>query len=501
MILTNLLIELSINLKYSTLNKLNLSYHFIRVMKPLIATKFLLFSLLSCMHVNAQSTSKPLPLVVVEQIQAYSYLNPTASYWQIPANITPFLEALDTSLFVNLKMQREKNYNTLNVTLTKTSQAGKIKIDWRGSRDIPFHTYLELYEMDPEFAFQNNLITDNDADKLSQSKKRDSIHSVWFVACSIFNSKQERVFQKTIMLGLTPIGTLGIGYTIKTSASMPSLLFSAIAKSMNYLDAAGDNIDFLDVKVPAVYATDDYWMPFVHNMPRTIFDTSKQFISFADHEGVHALRVPAAILKKINHKDKSETNPYKEIITALRKTRSLFNNSEYYKVIQPLRDIKNNIDYTLDTYIEFTTEPTTNNNTPKFAIQFLPEATHRIYQEKDSSGYFTVKDFVKEENKFYYPDIVYNGYDSSRRAPLGTFFAKQPIVQSRVITGKAFNHEFTIQLNYENNITTILVDKIMVMAISGNKKPTQMVAKGNLPSNLQSLLILIAYAEIFQQPG
>ena len=39
------------------------------------------------------------------------------------------------------------------------------------------------------------------------------------------------------------------------------------------------------------------------------------------------------------------------------------------------------------------------------------------------------------------------------------------------------------------------------MAISGNKKPTQMVAKGNLPSNLQSLLILIAYAEIFQQPG
>jgi len=282
---------------------------------------------------------------------------------------------------------------------------------------------------------------------------------------------------------------------------MPNLVFSAIAKSLNFLDTEGDDIDFIDVKIPAAYATDNYWMPFVHNMPRTLFDTSKQFISFVDQEGVHALRVPAAVLKRINQKDKSETNPYKEIISALRKTRSLFNNSEYYQAIQPLRDIRNNIDYTLDTYIEFTTEPVLNDNKPKFAIQFLPEASHRIYQEKDSIGNFTVKDFVKEDNKFYYPDIVYNGYDSSRSAPLGTFFAKQPIVHSRIINGYALNRNFSIQLNYENNITTILVDKVMVMVISGNKKPSQMVAKGSLPSNLQSLLLLIAYAEIFQQPG
>jgi hypothetical protein len=478
-----------------------LSYHFKGIMKPVIAIRFLLFSLLCCLQINAQSTSKPLPLVAVEQIQAYSYLNPTANYWQIPTNINPFLEALDTSLFVTLKMQREKNYNTLNLTLTKTNQPGKIKINWSASRDIPYHAYLEVYEMDPEFAFRNDLIVTNDSVKFSQRKKRDSIHSVWFVACSIFNLKQERVFQKTIMVGFTPIGTLGIGYTIKTSPSMPNLVFSAIAKSLNFLDTEGDDIDFIDVKIPAAYATDNYWMPFVHNMPRTLFDTSKQFISFADQEGAHALRVPAAVLKKINHKDKSETNPYKEIISTLKKTRSLFNNNEYYQVIQPLRDIKNNIDYTLDTYIEFTTEPVSNDNKPKFAIQFLPEVTHRIYQEKDSIGFFTVNDFVKEEKKFYYPDIVYNGYDSSRSAPLGTFFAKQPIVQSRVISGISFNHEFSIQLNYENNITTILVDKLMVMVISGNKKPSQMVAKGSLPSNLQSLLLLIAYAEIFQQPG
>jgi hypothetical protein len=243
-------------------------------MKPLIAIQFLAFSLLCSLQGWSQNTSTP--LVVVEQIQAYSYLNPIASYWQIPANINPILEALDTSLFVTLKMQRDKGYTTTTKSLTKLTQTGKIKIDWELSKTIPYHTYLEIYEMDPQFAFQNDLV------QLSKGKK-DSLHSVWFIACSIFNLKQERVFQKTIMLGFTSIESLGIGYTINSTPSMPNLLFNAITKSLNYLDTEGDNIDFIDVKIPAAYATDNYWMPFVHNMPRILFDTSKKFISFMDN--------------------------------------------------------------------------------------------------------------------------------------------------------------------------------------------------------------------------
>ena len=461
-------------------------------MKPLILTKFLLFTLLFSFQGWSQNASTP--KVVVEQIQAYSYLNPTASYWKIPANISPILETLDSSLFVSLKMQRDKDYATTTNALTKLNQAGKIKIDWSNSLTIPYHAYIEIYEMDPEFAYKNDLVN------LSEREK-DSIHSVWFIACSIFNLKKERVFQKTIMLGFTPVESLGLGYTIKSTPSMPSLLYNAIAKSMNYLDAEGDEIDFINVKVPAAYATDNYWMPFVHNMPRILFDTTKKFISFEDNAGVHALRMPPAVLKKINNKDKSETNPYKNLVELLRKTRPQFNRNEYYQVMQPLRDIKNNIDYTLESYIEFNSEPVLNDNTPRLAIQFLPEVSHLIFKDKDSIGYFTVKDFVKEENKFYYPDLVYNGYDSSHSANLGTFFAKQPITHSRVISGKSMNHDFVIQLNYENNITTILIDKQMVMAISGNKKPLQMVEKRNNLPTIENLLLLIAYAEIFQQPG
>jgi hypothetical protein len=63
------------------------------------------------------------------------------------------------------------------------------------------------------------------------------------------------------------------------------------------------------------------------------------------------------------------------------------------------------------------------------------------------------------------------------------------------------NHNFVIQLNYENNITTLLIDKQIVMVISGNKKPVQMVEKRTDLPALENLLLLIAYAEIFQQPG
>ena len=462
-------------------------------MKPLILTKFLLFTLF--FNLQGWSQSTPGPTVVVEQIQAYSYLNPTASYWKIPTNINPILESLDTSLFLSLKMERDKGYITTSKTLTKQNQSGKIRIDWSNSLSIPYHAYLEIYEMDPEFAYRNNFV------QLSESKK-DSIHSVWFIACSIFNLKQERVFQKTIMLGFTPVESLGIGYTISSSASMPNLLFNAIAKSMNFLDAAGDEINFINIKVPATYATDNYWMPFVHKMPRTLFDTTKKFISFVDKAGMHALRIPPAVLKKIDNKDKSETNPYKEIVELIKKTRPQFNKNEYYQALQPLRDIKNNIDYTLESYIEFNSEPVFgDNNSPRLAIQFLPEVKHRIFQDKDSIGYFSVKDFVKEENKFYYPDIVYNGYDSSQTANLGTLFAKQPIKHSRVISGNSMNHDFVIQLNYENNITTLLIDEQIVMVVSGNKKPIQMVEKRIALPALENLLLLIAYAEIFQQPG
>ena len=95
--------------------------------------------------------------VVLEQIQTYSTIHPKAIYWHLPANNNSILNALDTGLFAQLDLQRELTILPQYKTLNKQSQIGKLVVDWSNSRAYPYHAYLELYELDPEFVYENKL--------------------------------------------------------------------------------------------------------------------------------------------------------------------------------------------------------------------------------------------------------------------------------------------------------------------------------------------------------
>jgi hypothetical protein len=432
--------------------------------------------------------------VVVEQIQIYSTLNPKASYWHLPANNTSIINALDSGLFTRLNLQRELTILPQYKELNKQSQIGKLVVDWSNSRNYPYHAYLELYELDPEFVYQNNLASPSEL-------KKDSIHSFWYIACNIYNQKQEKLFGKTLLMGIIPIHSLGMGYEINTTGSIPSNVFEGIAKAISLLSPNMDNMEYLEAKMPKAYATDNYWMPFLHNQPRILFDTTKKFISFSNNTQLQILKIPEAKLYPINTKDRSVENPFREVIEQLRKSKYFYTNNEYYQVIQPLRNVHEDIDYTLEAYIEFNSEYV-NNNDKIFGIKFLPDSLHHIYQDKDRIGSFIVKENNMEQDKFYYPDIVYNGYDSSKNFSVGTFYARQPITHTRSIEGNVLGHEFSIKVNEVANLKTISVDGKLIQVVEGNKKPTQMVLTTNKISNtLANLLLLIAFSEIFQRPS
>ncbi len=433
--------------------------------------------------------------VVLEQIQTYSTIHPAATYWQLPSNINPILNAIDSGLFKRMHLVRESSIQPTNKELKKQSQLGKIVVDWSQSRAYPFHAYLELYEMTPAFVYSNKWVNVPDS-------KKDSIHSIWYIAFNIYNQKQEKVFGKTMLVAILPIHGLGMGQEILTTGSLPSNIYQAIAKAINYMSPQMGNMEYMEAMMPAAYATDNYWMPIIHNQPRIMFDTSKQFISFRNSGILQLLRTPEAILNKINTKDRSVNNPFKEVIDVIRKTRSGINNKEYYQVIQPLRDVQGNLDYTLQAFIEFNGESMNNDNENKNFIEFLSDSIHTIYQDKNNIGYFLVKENKTEPNKYFYPDIIYNGYDSSKMFPLGTFYAKQSIVHSRVIEGKVLDHRFSIKMDFENNLKTISLEDKIIMVTGGTKKPMQMVlADNNTPSTIVNLLLLIAYSEIFQSPS
>ncbi len=443
------------------------------------------------------STSFSQSQVALEQIQVYSTTQPKLSYWHLPNDISALEKALDTGLFTKLNLQRSTLQPTIRKELSKQTQVGKITINWETTRDIPFHAYLEIYEVDPFAAYLNKSVD------ISEEKK-DSIHSMWVIACNIFNQKHERILQKTILLGMVPIQALGMGYPITTVSTTPAAQFQALVKAIGLLSPTTNDMEYVEAKIPAAYATDNYWMPIIHNQPRTLFDTSKQFISFANTNGLQLLRIAPASLNKIDLKNKNDNYLFKQVAANIKKYRVGTSSKEYYQVIQPLRDVHANKDYTLEAYLEFNPDAAENNNLfiNQQALLFIPELTHTIYDGKDSVGQFKVKESYQEKEKFYYPDQIYNGYDSTKKFNIGTNYGPIAIVNAKVIEGIVYKHNFKIEFSVLQQQKTILVDNKILMIIEGANKPRQMVTvPSDIDINLTNLLLLMAYGELFQSPN
>ena len=378
-------------------------------MKPVL--KYTASLLLPLIVLTSHAQSK----VVVEQIQSYSMVSPSANYWQLPNDIHPLLAALDSGLFKEINLIRDKNYKTTALALTKQNQIGKITIDWSRSVTSNFHAYVELYEMSPAFVNQNKLA------QIPQSKF-DSISSVWYISCNIYNQRRESIFKKTILLSMLPTKSIGMGYAIDLPASTPAFIFKAIQKGISFVSPNIDDMEYIEAKVPTAYATDNFWMPFLHNENRIQFDTSKPFISYNNSNGIQLLRTPPAQMNKINQRDKSINNPYFDMLPVIKKRLGSSTN-EYYHVLQPLRDVNRNLDYSIVAYLELNLSPNESEETQS-PILFLPGNMHTVFLDQDSIGSFSVEETVVEKDKFFNLNEIFNGFDSTKKYNIGTFYEK-----------------------------------------------------------------------------
>jgi hypothetical protein len=101
--------------------------------------KFTFFLVFQTLVINSWGQQN----IALEHIQVYSSINPTATYWKLPSDMHPILNALDTGIFSKLKFQRDTNFVTKAVYLSKQNQLGKINIDWTETRKFDYHAYLE----------------------------------------------------------------------------------------------------------------------------------------------------------------------------------------------------------------------------------------------------------------------------------------------------------------------------------------------------------------------
>ena len=455
-------------------------------MKPVL--KYTVYFLLQLIVLTTRAQSK----VVVEKIQSYSMVSPAANYWYLPNDINPLLDALDAGLFKQINLIRDKNYKTTALQLSKQNQIGKITIDWSRSANSNFHAYVEIYEMSPEFVIQNKLA------QIPQSKF-DSISSVWYISCNIYNQRRETIFKKTILLSMLPTKSIGMGYAIDIPASTPSFIFKAIEKGISFISPNIDDMEYIEAKVPTAYATDNFWMPFIHNENRIQFDTSKPFISYNNGNGTQLLRTPPAQMNKINQRDKSINNPYFDMLPVIKKRLGSSIN-EYYHVLQPLRDVNRNLDYNIVAYLELNLSPNDSEGS-KSPIIFLPGNMHSIFLDQDSVGSFSIEETVVEKDKFFNLNELFNGLDSTKKYNIGTFFEKRKIISAKAIEGNFKSYKFKILINYANNLKTIFINDKMVMVAEGRNKPFQMVAADPaVDTEIKNFLLQMSFSEIFQMP-
>ncbi|MCF8285876.1 MAG: hypothetical protein K9H79_03375 [Chitinophagaceae bacterium] len=424
----------------------------------------------------------------------YSSIQPEGKYWHpTTTQVQAFASILDTALFNPLQLQRDTSFATKIKILNKSNQIGKLVIDWSQSQSSPFHAYLEIYELQPEQTFSNSMVN-------IIIPKKDSIQSTWFLTCTILDATKKPVFQKTILIGMIPIANQGIGYPMNLPVSPPKSLFKAIQSGVSYFDKDGEELAYIEAKVPNSFASDNFTMPLIQTKPRITVDTSKDFFQFTQNSSRVVLRIPTAMMQKIDTKDKTTNNPFFAILPEIKKrTNTLF--KEYYQAIQPLRNTSENKDYSLEAYIEFNPliDPELRNTPP---IRFLPDSIHKIYADTNLIGRFKVIELPANTGLMFNSNKIYNGYDSSSMYTLNTNYPKGIISISKSVEGNIGKDTFKILFNNEIDVKMIYLNNLPILVAKGKNKPNYLVPIEQVNQHsISPLLLLIAYSEIFQSPN
>ena len=205
----------------------------------------------------------------------------------------------------------------------------------------------------------------------------------------------------------------------------------AIAKGIEQINPSFDDLSYTEAKAPSLYTVDNIWMPYVHQTPRTLIDTTRGFIAFSRNNLRQILRVPTAAMQKINTNATELNNPYGTLLTNLRASK--WNKSkELYQIEQPLRDVKNNIDYSISSFLVF--NPYAGNEmNPANPISFLNDSLNKIFIGQELIGNFSVAENVLQLDAWIDPNELYNGYDSTEKIVLNTTFKKQSIIADKQI--------------------------------------------------------------------
>ena len=170
-----------------------------------------------------------------------------------------------------------------------------------------------------------------------------------------------------------------------------------------------------------------------------------------------------------------------------KRTNNLF--KEYYQAIQPLRNVSENKDYTLEAFIEFNpmVDPELRATPP---IRFLPDSIHKIFADTNLIGRFKVIEQPSNTGLTFNSNQIYNGYDSSTIYSLNSNYPKGVISISKSVEGTIGKDAFKILFNNDIDIKIIYINNVATIAAKGRNKPNFLIPIAQVnQSSITSLLL------------
>ena len=158
------------------------------------------------------------------------------------------------------------------------------------------------------------------------------------------------------------------------------------------------------------------------------------------------------------------------------------------------------MDYSISSFLVFNPNATFDIN-PVSPISFLNDSLNKIYANQQLIGQFSVSENILQADAWINPNELYNGFDSTEKVNLNGNFKKMNLLANKVIKGVFKNSPFTILINYDANIKTIMVDQQIVIIAQGDRLPSHMViVQNNISDEFLNFILLLSYSELFQMP-
>ncbi len=425
--------------------------------------------------------------VYTGSFKAASMVGPMMDYWDNPNTLKSFANILDSIL-----------YSQTKIRLAEPEKIFFEKID-------PKQIYTSKLKPLPNISsFNFRIIEYSPAFLLTTAPpttKEDSAFLNGVISCIqmsllLTDRTGATKIEKDIEIYLKKGISNGIGLPIANLALSQKGLLELIEKSLPHLLNPNDSLQSLEMKVSGLFASDNFILAANVGKPRIQINIKKNSAIYSLGGETQIIRWNPPGYQEIIESGKNKTQLNDSLAAEIKNEKK--NSSPIFIYLkQSLRDAVHNKNYEIVMPAKFWNEV----NTGTFGqttLAALQGAHHRIMEDKDTIGYFSISKGGTDSNKSFYTNSISNGIDTSSITNIIQTPNKVPVEYDYVVKGTIYKHNFIVKIYGYQYIREIWIDDTLVATVFGDIEPEKFVLANTFDNTpLLNCMILFSYHSYF----